>query len=70
VHTHRVDKSGLRPPQLKQFSDSQKLLKLSEFQTRAKLKKPGSIEDVLVLGVDSSDLQALKSVLHLLEWSE
>ena len=30
VHTHRVDKSGLRPPQLKQFSDSQKLPKTSE----------------------------------------
>jgi len=27
VHTHRVDKPGLRPPQLKQFSDSQKLPK-------------------------------------------
>jgi hypothetical protein len=30
VHTHRVDKSGLRPPKLKQFSDSQKLLITSD----------------------------------------
>ena len=30
MHTHRVDKSGLRPPQLKQFSDSQKLPKMSD----------------------------------------
>jgi hypothetical protein len=38
VHTHRVDKSGLRPPQLKQFSDSQKLPKTSDKITKDVLK--------------------------------